>query len=220
MNTASDSGPNPAEAETTESETAQDCLARGLLTAIEGCGPLLQRDYWAVIAAVCVGPTDLIDAIALRFAEFPPEELVKFRRADGDTERSLEVGDELDITIRMAGECKVRVVARDAQSFTLATLPGHREAGRITFGAYRNDRNDVIFHIRSRARSSNQSNYLGFLAAGDPMQTCTWSDFVAAVALTFGAGVVGRVVLETEVLSEDETDPASQVEPTFVAQGG
>jgi hypothetical protein len=111
----------------------------------------------------------------------------------------------------------VRVVDRAPQSLTLATLGGHPEAGRITFGAYRNTAGQVIFHIRSRARSSSQQKYLGFMAAGEPMQTNTWTDFVKAVALTFGQGVNGDVHAEAQVIDEE---PASSVcTPTYRAEG-
>ena len=92
----------------------------------------------------------------------------------------------LDIRIRPAQQCGVRVIHEDAQSFTLATLEGHPEAGRITFGAYRNPAGAVIFHIRSRARSTTALQRLGFLAIGDAMQTNTWADFIR------NAAAVGR----------------------------
>jgi hypothetical protein len=114
----------------------------------------------------------------------------------------------------------VRVVHVAACSITLATLAGHPEAGRITFGAYRNADGQVIFHIRSRARASTRANYLGFLFGGDPMQTATWTDFVTNVGLTFGAGVEGLVHADTKVIDGDEVQPADETMdgPTFTAQ--
>jgi hypothetical protein len=201
-------------------------LTAELLAAAAGAGPLLQRDYWAVIAGCRLRPRALMDEIARRFAEFAPVELVHFEHAtcrarpldaSGD---GLRIGDELCVDIRLAGECRVRVVSREPQSLTLATLPGHPEAGRITFGAYPNARGDVVFHIRSRARSSAPHLYFGFLTAGEAMQTNTWTDFVIAVAQTFGDGVIGAVHAETERIA-DETGDAAVVgcSPTFVATG-
>ncbi|HEY0713601.1 MAG TPA: hypothetical protein VGF45_13060, partial [Polyangia bacterium] len=92
--------------------------------------------------------------------------------------------------------------------------------GRITFGAYRNDAGDVVFHIRSRARSSSQVNYVGFLTAGDPMQTTTWTDFVGSVARSFGKGVVGRIHSETETKEETASASEDACAPTFLAVGG
>ena len=77
----------------------------------------------------------------------------------------------------------------------------------------------MIFHIRSRARSSSGIKYLGFLTAGEPMQTNTWTDFVAAVALSFGAGVRGGVHAETRPIEDEGADPARICGPTYRAEG-
>lgn len=196
----------------------EDGLLDGLLSAVEGAGPLLQRDYWAVIAHCACSPSELMALVASRFAEFAPEELVVFSREEGQ-EGPLEQGDELGVKIRGAGTCGVRIIHRDAQSLTMATLPGHPEAGRITFGAYRNERGDVIFHIRSRARSGSRVKYLGFRTGGEAMQTNTWTDFVNTVALTVGEGVIGFIHAETTVM-EEEHESADDVQgPTFLARG-
>lgn len=197
---------------------AGDGLLDGLLSAAEGAGPLLQRDYWAVIARCGCSPSELMELVASRFAEFAPEELVVFE-PEVERDGPLEPGDELRVNIRGAGTCRVRIIHRDRQSLTLATLPGHPEAGRITFGAYRNERGDVIFHIRSRARSGSRVMYLGFRTGGEVMQTNTWTDFVNAVALTVGEGVIGFLHAETTVM-KDEHESADDVRgPTFLARG-
>src|SRR4029450_1954285 len=100
-------------------------------------------------------PTALGGELAACFAAFAPPDVVTFRRADGST-RPLERGDVLEVRIRGAGTFQVCVADRTPQTRALATWTGHPEAGRITFGAYRNDYDDVIFHIRSRARSSTR----------------------------------------------------------------
>ena len=190
-------------------------LLDAVTPASEGSGPLLQRDYWAVIRDCTLRPSELAARVAREFERFPPEELVRFERA-AEPGRALQVGDELHIEIRMAGACDVRVVHADACSLTLATLEGHPEAGRITFGAYRSDAGDVVFHIRSRARSSNAAKYLGFLMMGEAMQTNTWVDFVNAVANQCGGGVAGEITTCTEEI-EDESDEAATL-PTYLAR--
>ena len=199
-------------------------LERELLPAQRGWGPLLERDYWAVIRGCRLRPSQIISHLARHFCKFPPPELVTFRHLPRDAgPRSslpeLLVGDELDVHIRLAGPCRVRVVSREPQTLTLATLEGHPEAGRITFGAYRNDLGAVIFHIRSRARSSTRIKYVGFLSAGEPMQTTTWIDFVKAAALTFGEGVLGHVHVETHIIRDEPDDPAIAFTPTYRAEG-
>jgi hypothetical protein len=192
--------------------------ADALQPAADGSGPLLQRDYWTVIEHCRCRPSEVITTVASRFSEFPPGDVVVFERSGAGSSR-LAVGDELDIQIRLAGPARVRVVHTCPCSITLATMKGHPEAGRITFGAYRNDAGDVVFHIRSRARSSSFMTYLGFLVGGEPMQTETWTAFVNAVALTCGDGVAGEIHAETTLLDADalESGDESLDCPTFIA---
>ena len=188
-------------------------MERELQSEERGRGPLLERDYWAVIAEPSGGPEDLGELLARRFPAFAPEPLVRFLRP-ADQEGPLQPGDELEVRITAAGSFGVRVIHRDERSLTVATLKGHPEAGRITFGAYRNGHGDVLFHIRSRARAGSRSKLLGFLFAGDPMQTNTWSDFVNRVAATFGAGVRGVVHASKRKVEPEPGDHALD-RPTF-----
>lgn len=197
-------------------ETDDGGLVR-LLSPQDGAGPLLQRDYWAAIRRCGCSPAELMELVARRFEAFAPRELVVFRRSGAQGE-PLEVGQELAVHITDTGTFRVRVLHRDAQSLTLGTLEGHPEAGRITFGAYRNERGDVLFHIRSRARASSPLRYLGFRFAGEPMQTNTWTDFVNSVAWTVGEGVIGLVHAETCTLPEEE-DEEALLGPTYLARG-
>ncbi len=198
-------------------ESAREELLDRLLPAGKGKGPLLQRDYWGVIAFCRASPTGLNDILRYKFCELAPPQLARFRKLQIATE-PLQTGDELEVAIRGAGKFGVRVVHLDRQSFTVATLQGHPEAGRITFGAYRNPRGDVLFHIRSRARSSSSTRYLGFLAAGEPMQTSTWCELINRVAASVGDGVIGFIQAETSVVEDEEGDRLL-TGPTFRATG-
>ncbi len=51
-----------------------------LMPAAEGSGPLLQRDYWAVIACCRTSPAGLIDILRYKFCELAPPQLARFRR--------------------------------------------------------------------------------------------------------------------------------------------
>ena len=126
--------------------------------------------------------------------------------------------DVLDVHIKGAGHFGVRVLHADAQSLTLGTLLGHPEAGRITFGAYRNERGDVIFHIRSRARAGTRLRYLGFVSAGEAMQTRCWTDYVNRVAVAYGEGVLGWIHAQTRVC-DDEPEEEATGAPTYQALG-
>lgn len=185
-----------------------------ILPATRGIGPLLQRDYWAVLTNLDLKPSQLIDHIRGHFCQMPPAALVEFVAPAGVAKDA-----DLDIVIRPAQSCRVRVVHENAQSFTLATLNGHPEAGRITFGAYRNPAGDVIFHIRSRARSSTLAKRLGFLAIGDAMQTNTWTDFIKNVAVSTGAHIQDVIHAETQEVEEVPEDDDPLQAPTFLAVG-
>lgn len=196
-----------------ERPAGKPSVHEGLAPAVDGVGPLLRRDYWATIDRSRLGPPDIKALLAQRFASFAPKELVEFER------RPLQLGVTIGVHIRASGRSAVRVIHEDAQSLTLATLPGHPEAGRITFGAYRNGQGNVIFHIRSHARSGSRLMYMGYLSAGDPMQTNTWTDFVGSVAVTAGEGVLGEITVKTTTIEEEPEDLMLH-QPTYFAQGG
>lgn len=185
-----------------------------LQPAATGTGPLLQRDYWAVLGGCRLTPSEVMTHIKSRFCELPPAALIRF-----ETTQGLAKDAEMQIHIRPAQQCRVRVVHVDAQSITLGTLAGHPEAGRITFGSYRNARGDVIFHIRSRARSATTATRIGFMAIGDAMQTNTWTDFINNTAASIGARIEGAIHAETQELGERDEAADSAASPTFLAVG-
>jgi Domain of unknown function (DUF1990) len=185
-----------------------------LRAATDGAGPLLQRDYWAVFANGPTRPSDLMTYVKSNFCALPPTALVSFTAPDGVTLDAV-----LDIVITPGQRCRVRVVDEDAQSLTLATLIGHPEAGRITFGSYRNASGEVIFHIRSRARSGTALQRLGFLAIGDAMQTNTWADFIRNTAAAVNARIVGIIHADTQAVEETIEDHEPLRCPTFLAVG-
>ena len=183
-----------------------------LVPAAEGAGPLLQRDYWAVLDGCTLKPSALMTQVKAHFCQLPPEALVCFDAPDG-----LGRDAELDIRIKPAQSCRVRVVHVDDTSITLGTLEGHPEAGRITFGAYRNTAGDVVFHIRSRARSSTAATRLGFLAIGDAMQTNTWTDFINNTAVLVGAQVRDAIRADEAGVEEEPADGPPLDSPTYRA---
>lgn len=185
--------------------------------ASDGTGPLLQRDYWAVIHDCRIHPQEIIELLRSKFDQLAPEGLVRFISA-ARPNQPLSVGDLMEVKIRMTSEVKVRVVDISDLSLTIATVEGHPEAGKITFGAYHNDRGDVIFHIRSRARSSSALHFAGFLTAGDAMQTNTWTDFIDRLAHTVGDGVIGGQIFADKQEVDEQTEDADANTPTFIAR--
>ena len=194
------------------------CLSQGVKNDVQhaaaGYGPLLQRDYWAVLDGCGLRPSELMTHVKSHFCELPPASLVQF-----DAPNGVHKDQDLNIRIAPGQTCRVRVVHEDAQSLTLATLVGHPEAGRITFGAYRHSTGAIVFHIRSRARSSSASTRLGFLALGDAMQTNTWTDFINHTAAAVGATVLDAIGADTAQVEEQPDDQHECASPTFLAKG-
>jgi hypothetical protein len=209
--------PPEPEANVERGSPGREELREGLQEASEGRGPLLQHDYWCVIRDCRFPPGELMAFVRQHFASFPPEQLAKFGRPREDG-APLELGDELQIRLPGAGTVGVRVIHLAGSSFTVATLEGHPIAGRITFGAYRNEREDVVFHIRSRARNASTLQYLGHLVAGEPMQSTTWTDFLDRLAHMAGDGVIGAIHEETSEVPEEVERQDSLFSPTFVAE--
>lgn len=191
-------------------------LTAGLAPARTGSGPLLQRDYWARIHDARLRPSEVMEQVRRHFEAFAPAELAAFHASNA---RGLQLGDDLEIEIAGAGQCEVRVVHLDAQSLTLGTLEGHPEAGRITFGAYRDEGGALVFHIRSRARSDSLLRLLGFVLAGEAMQTNTWTQFISRVAALAGGRIDGFVEARTETLEDTDGEEDVLDEPTFLARG-
>lgn len=192
-------------------------LREGLQPASEGSGPLLQRDYWCVIRDCRFGPGELTSYVRRHFSRLPPEQLAEFE-PPREGEAPLELGDEMQIRLPGAGKVGVRVIHLTSSSFTVATLEGHPIAGRITFGAYRNDREDVIFHIRSRSRNASTLQYVGHVLAGEPMQSTTWTDFLDRLAHTVGDGVIGAIHEDTSKVPEEVERQDPLFSPTFIAE--
>lgn len=167
-----------------------------------------------MLAGCPLPPSQLMAHVKSHCCELPPASLVQFIAPRGVTRDA-----ELDIRIVPGQPCRVRVLHEDAQSITFGTLAGHPEAGRITFGAYRNAAGDVIFHIRSRARSASRATRLGFLAIGDAMQTNTWTDFINNTAVSVGAPIRDAIRADTTAVDELPEDDDPLQSPTFLAVG-
>ena len=189
-------------------------VASEFLPATQGAGPLLQRDYWAVFTGCLLAPSAVMAQVKSSFCSLAPPALVSFDAPEGIAPNAT-----LNIVIKSAGNCAVRVVHETPQSVTLATLQGHPEAGRITFGCYRNADGAVIFHIRSRARSTTSLKRVGFLLIGEAMQTNTWADFIRNTAAAVGAHIADVIHADTQDVDELPEDAEPLSAPTFTAVG-
>src|SRR5438552_1597143 len=126
------------ETERVESSAGSEEERRPIQWPSEGAGPLLQRDYVLVLEDSACTPEEVVAKIRADFPRFSPADVARFTQSAGSA-RPLEPGDTMHVSIRHVGECGVVVTHRDDQTLTLRTLKGHPEAGRITFGAYRDE---------------------------------------------------------------------------------
>ena len=92
-----------------------------------------------------------------------------------------------------------------------------RLAGSMRSRRFR--RGEVIFHIRSRARSSSTPTRLGFLAIGVAMQTNTWTYFINRAAASVHAQIRDVIHADTERVAELPEDGDPLRTPTFAAVG-
>ena len=197
-----------------EPQTTVSEAAAAVQHAALGAGPLLQRDYRGVIRDSKMTPEQVLGLVRTHFSTFAPKEMANFTTA-ADAAK-LDTDTEMDIEIPMAGSCKVRVVDVTDLSFTLRTLEGHPEAGRITFGSERNESGRTIFRIRSRARAGSPFHLLGYTLLGQTMQTSVWLTFIERVAAACN-GTLEDIREETEEVSEDLADQGELDTPTFIA---
>ncbi|QDV33472.1 DUF1990 family protein [Tautonia plasticadhaerens] len=193
----------------------------GIVFASQGYGPLLEREYLAVIEASDLAPEKIADLVRTRFVCFAPAETARFccqSRGEGE---SLQVGDVLDIELSLVGTCSVRVVHADDLSMTMRTLQGHPEAGRITFSAGKDPAGRPSFRIRSRTRANGLMNFAGFLLMGKQMQARCWINFIGNVAEACDGRVLDAVKVRTRVVEERPADrPGGPDEPTDQQDGG
>lgn len=183
-------------------------------TVSQGTGPLLQRDYQAVLAPCVLTPPQIIDVVAERFPEFSPTLLASFEFIG---QPPLAVGDDMSINIPGMGECHVRAIHRDANSLTLRTLEDHFESGRISFGCYESE-GKLIFKICSRARVRRNRHLVSFAVGGLKMQEQQWVKFVHNLAEACGTEVVSQVDVTTQEVEANLADLGEIDTPTFVAR--
>src|SRR5215218_1979861 len=166
---------------------------RTIVTAAEGVGPLLQRDYWATLSDCPHTPEQVVAIMRAGLPYLSPPELARFERLNGARQRLAGPGARIHVDIRMQGQAGVQMMDVEPSSFTMCTLDDHPEAGRITFAAERDAVGRVVVHIRSRARAHGLRSYLGYLLGGILMQTRVWKTFLERLAMVCGAHIVGKV---------------------------
>jgi hypothetical protein len=161
-----------------------------------GVGPMLHRSYAVRIAGSDVAPSALIDLVSAKLNQASPEMAV-FRKTRG-ARNALRQGDEFIVRMPGPWDGPVRVVRREDNSFRLATLNGHLEAGEIEFRAG-HDGHALHFEIESWARAGDRLSALLYnkLRLAKEIQLNMWSHFCVRAAELSGGRPQGGVTIRT-----------------------
>jgi len=161
-----------------------------------GVGPMLHRSYGVRIAGSSMAPSELIDLVSARLNQESPEMAV-FRKTRG-APGTLREGDEFIVRMPGPWDGPVRVVRREKNSFRLATLAGHLEAGEIEFRA-EPDGDAVRFEIESWARAGDRLSALLYnkLRLAKEVQLNMWSHFCIRTAALAGGRPRGGITIRT-----------------------
>jgi hypothetical protein len=161
-----------------------------------GVGPMLHRLYAVRIVGSSLTPSALIDLVAAKLNQASPEMAV-FRKTRG-AGSALRTGDEFIVRMPGPWDGPVRVVRREDNSFRLATLAGHLEAGAIEFRA-EPDGHALRFEIESWARAGDRLSALLYnkLRLAKEIQLNMWSHFCVRAAKLAGGRPQGGVTIRT-----------------------
>jgi hypothetical protein len=165
-----------------------------------GVGPMLHRSYAVRIAGSSMTPPALIDLVSAKLNQASPEMAV-FRKTRG-ARGALREGDEFIVRMPGPWDGPVRVVRREENSFRLATLAGHLEAGEIEFRA-EPDGDVLRFEIESWARAGDRLSALLYnkLRLAKEIQLNMWSHFCLRAAALAGGRPQGGISIRTRWVS-------------------
>lgn len=166
----------------------------------DGAGPLMHRIYRSRIVGSTLTPERLMARISENLDGVAPSEFATFQKVEGE-KGDLSKGNRY--LVRMPGpwDGPVLVVAADATSFRLATLPGHLEAGQIEFRA-RSDHRSLWFEIESWARSGDWLSDLLYarVRISKEVQLHMWSSVLRRVVDLAAGRMEGGIVITTRVV--------------------
>jgi hypothetical protein len=189
--------------------------SKEIQTTSSGHGPIWLHDYRVVLEAGTLSPEEIVLLMRSEFPDFAPQQIARFER-EANQSAPIGVGDEVIVHLTGAGTCRILFTQVGEQSFTMRTLDGHFEAGRITFGAYLENGKTVI-RICSRARSAGSAHHVAYVLLGRTMQEKVWRTFLTRVAARCGADEA-EVLTHTEEVKGNIADLGELDTPTFVAR--
>jgi Domain of unknown function (DUF1990) len=171
--------------------------------ADEGYGPLFHRCYRTRIRQAAVGPKEIMRAVQANPNRAAPTTFARFQKVHGNG-RIMRIGDEY--VVRMPGpwDGPVRVIETAPDSFRLATLHGHLEAGQIEFRVRTSEGGETAFEIESWARSSGRVSNLLYhrLGFAKEIQAHMWISFLEGVVSLSGGRMTGGIEIETQRIEE------------------
>ena len=165
--------------------------------ARDGAGPLFHRRYRTRIRNTNVTPVELIERVSSRPDWAVPTEFATFQKVVGE-ENVMRVGDEFVVRMAAPWDGPVRVVDRQPESFRMATLHDHLEAGQIEFRAFRQD-GLLVFEIESWARSSTRLVHVLYDKArmAKEIQLHMWTSTLEGIVRLSGGRMTGGVDIHT-----------------------
>lgn len=175
--------------------------------ASEGVGPLYHRIYRVPFCGAREAALGLMAKLQADLDHFSPQWIARFKKTRGSPGR-LRVGDEFAVSLSAPWNAPVRVEEVTADSFTLVTLEGHLECGRIKFSVESAGERG-LFSIESVARSKD--SLVDFVYDKIPIarfaQGQMWERFCEAVVKECGGGEE-----KVEILTERKNEESGQWE--------
>lgn len=132
----------------------KESLNKPVQTLEEGAGPTYHRTYTVDLDCSFSDAAKTMEKFKADPNSLSPQLMATFEKIKGLPSR-LQRGDEFHIHISGPWDGPVRVHEVKPHSFTLSTLQGHMEAGRIQFRVCGADKAPVRFEIESVARSKD-----------------------------------------------------------------
>ncbi len=171
----------------------------------DGYGPLMHRCYVARVRAAELTARELIRVFGEKPNRAAPKALGSFEKLRGE-EGELREGDEFTVRIPGPWDGPVRAVDVGETSFTLATLDGHLEAGRIRFSARDLAPGRLEIRIEAWARGGDRVSNLLFdrVPVNKEVQLHMWTSVLERLMEISGGRRDGRLDITTRRVAESE----------------
>ncbi len=172
--------------------------------AADGAGPLFHRRYRTRIRATDLTPTELVERVSADLDRAAPTEFATFQKVLG-AERVMRVGDEYVVRMAAPWDGPVRVIDKQPDSFRLATLRDHLEAGQIEFRAREED-DVLVFEIESWARSSTRAVHVLYdkVRMAKETQLHMWTSTLEGVVRVSGGRMTRGIDIHTRRVDVDD----------------